>query len=109
MPTRAEAFEAFLRAVDLCVPAAHVTERDRIRTAGVHYAHAAAQEVLAEWHKAVQEAVDDRHLLDGTTAQTNRVTEEPSAPDTRRDDLRLDAQIYGGVGDEHDLDEGSKQ
>src|SRR5258706_6985000 len=118
--TRAEAFEAFFAAVDL-LPHNMLAERTAIRNAGMDYAHAAVREVTAEMRKIVQATKDDRHLLDGVSAQTNQVTEDgpeapkdlplqPPYPDTlspddrasRRDDLRLDTQIYGGHGDDHD-------
>lgn len=62
--TRAEALDAFFAAVDRHMPHDALIGRDAIRAAGIAYANAAAQEVLAGWFRSI----DDRHLLDGVEA-----------------------------------------
>jgi hypothetical protein len=69
--TRTEALEAFFAAVDLHMPHDALIGRDAIRSAGINYAHAAVDEVLARWVRSV----DDRHLLDGVTASPPSQTE----------------------------------
>lgn len=101
MPTRAEAFDAFFAAVNRYIPRDFLEGRTALRSAGIAYAHA-----------AVQEALDNRNAR---PAQTNRVTDpypDHLSPDDRaqrRDDIALDTQTYGSIGDDRDLDEGSKQ
>jgi hypothetical protein len=93
--TRTEALEAFFAAVDAYMPHDALIGRAAIRDAGISYAHAAVEEVLARWTRSVD---DDRHLLDGVTASPPPPTEGLRLV-SRNDDAPLfDDDGTGGLG-----------
>ncbi len=73
-PSRSDAFEAFLAAICDAIPEAGgdwPTRRALVRDAGREYAHAAVREAIS-----------------------------PTAvPESQRDDIALDTQVYGSLGD----------